>query len=193
MKKTHQTLKYKRRRQGKTDYKARLRLLLSEKHRLVIRKSLKNMIAQLIDYSKKGDKIIASASSRNLEKYGWKSNKGNIPAAYLTGLLIGKKAAKANIKEAIVDLGLSYGIKGSREYALIKGAQDAGLVINCPAETAPDEKRLNGSHIAEYAALLKKENVESYNRIFSDYLKNKVNPEELTKIFEQVKNKIMAE
>lgn len=139
---------FRRKREGRTDYSRRRKLLLIGKPRLVIRKSLKNIICQIIEYASKGDKVLVSASSKNLEKFGWKGNKGNVPSAYLTGFLLGAKA-KSKVKELIVDLGLSYGIKGSREYAALKGAVDGGLNIRCSPKIFPSEERIKGTHINE--------------------------------------------
>ena len=47
--------------------------------------------------------------------------------------------------KAIVDFGLQS--KADRLFALVKGAIDAGLEINCPEEAFPSEDRLSGKHI----------------------------------------------
>ena len=179
------TIKFRRKREGKTDYKGRRRLLLSGKPRVVVRKSLKNITAQLIEYSDKGDKVIASASSRNLEKFGWKTNKSNLPAAYLTGFLLGSKV-KDKVEGCIIDLGLSYTIKGSKEFALIKGIVDSGLKVSYSEGIFPSEDRLKGAHIAKYAESVKGDK-KKFERLFSDYVKKGVDPTNLTKIFDEVK------
>ena len=179
------TIKFRRKREGKTDYKRRRRLLLSGKPRVVVRKSLKNITAQLIEYSDKGDKVIASASSRNLEKFGWKTNKSNLPAAYLTGFLLGSKV-KDKVEGCIIDLGLSYTIKGSKEFALIKGIVDSGLKVSYSEGIFPSEDRLKGAHIAKYAESVKGDK-KKFERLFSDYVKKGVDPTNLTKIFDEVK------
>jgi len=138
------TVPFRRKQEGKTDYKARLSLLKSGKLRLVVRKSNLHIIAQLIEYGDKGDKIIISASSTELKKYGWTKNTGNIPAAYLVGLLIAKKAGN---KEAILDLGLQSPIKNTRLFAVLKGAIDGGLNINASETVFPTQDRLEGKHI----------------------------------------------
>ncbi len=135
----------RRRREGKTDYGLRLKLVESGKPRLAIRKSLRNVTAQLIQYQEAGDKTLASASSRELIKLGWKHSRKNIPAAYLTGLLIGKKAKNAGVKEAVLDLGLYKSIKGNVMYAVLKGALDGGLEVPHSDEVLPKE-RLLGVH-----------------------------------------------
>jgi large subunit ribosomal protein L18 len=141
---------FRRKKEGKTNYKKRLNLLISKKPRLVIRKSLKNIIVQIIEYAPDGDKVIVGANSKELEKkFEWKTGRSNIPAAYLTGYLLGKKANKESIKEAILDLGLNEGAKGGKFYAALKGVLDAGIEIPHSENILPSEERLNGSHISE--------------------------------------------
>ncbi len=171
---------FKRRFEGKTNYKKRLGLLLSGKPRLVIRTSLKHVKTQIIKYNPEGDKTIVSASTQELEKLGWKHSTSNIPAAYLTGLLIGKKAKKKKIKEVVVDFGPQKLVKGSRLYAVIKGGIDAGLEIPCSEEVLPSEKRIKGEHIVKYS----KENKDKTQ--FS-----KVKPANMTKDWKKIKEKIM--
>jgi large subunit ribosomal protein L18 len=138
----------KRRLEGKTDYRQRLKLLLSKKPRLVVRKSLKYITAQIVEFDEKGDKVIASAHSKNLKKLGWEFACDNLPAAYLTGLMIGKKALEKNVNEAVLDIGLYPSTKGNRIYALVKGVIDAGLKIPCDESVFPEEERICGMHIA---------------------------------------------
>jgi len=141
---------FKRRREEKTDYKRRLKLLTSKKPRLVVRKTLKYIRAQIIEFDKKGDKTLVSASSQELKKLGWKFPSDNLPSAYLTGLLIGKKTLKKKIKEAILDLGLYPSTKGSRIYACVKGVLDAGLNVPSDESIFPTEERIKGLHIAKH-------------------------------------------
>lgn len=141
---------FRRRREGKTDYKKRLTFLKSRKPRLVVRKSLNYIRAQIVEYDMAGDKTIASATSHELKKLGWKFACDNLPAAYLTGLLIGKKAVEKKIDEVVLDAGLYPSTKGSRVYAVVKGALDAGLKLSHSIEMMPSEDRLSGKHIANY-------------------------------------------
>jgi len=150
-KKYHVT--YRRKRQGKTNYKKRLRLLQAQKPRLVVRPSLKNMTVQIIDYDAKGDKTLISVSTSELAKLGWKFSLGNIPSAYLVGILAGKRAKDKKIESAILDVGMRQITKGSRISASLKGAVDAGLDIPHSKEILPDEKRLKGDHIEKYRKL----------------------------------------
>ena len=130
--------------EGKTDYKQRLRLLKSRKPRLVVRKSLRNIQLQLIDYVAKGDKILVSSHSNQLKKFGWKRNYGNSSSAYITGLILGLKAKSKNIKEAVLDLGLNRSVKGSVLYAALKGATENGLNVPHSEDILPKEKFLEG-------------------------------------------------
>jgi len=138
--------KFKRKRQGRTDYKKRLGFLKSGMTRLVVRKTNKNVIVQFVDYNDGGDKVIFTVMSRVLKKLGWKGAVRNIPSAYLTGLYAGVKG-KGKVKEAIADLGFHPSIKGSLVYGVLKGVIDGGVKVRCSEEVFPDEKRLMGEHI----------------------------------------------
>jgi large subunit ribosomal protein L18 len=139
------TIPQRRKREGKTNYKKRLSLLKSGKPRLIVRKFNKNIIAQIVIYDATGDKIEAQAHSKELEKYGWKESKNNVPASYLVGLILSKKT---KIKEAILDAGLQKLTKGSRIYSLVKGCIDGGMEIPHDAEVFPSKERITGKHIA---------------------------------------------
>ena len=143
------TMPFKRRRLGKTDYNNRLQMLTSKKPRLVVRKSSRYIRAQIVNFDKVGDKTLVSASSQELKSMGWKFSTDNLPASYLTGMIIAKKAEKKGIKEAILDSGLYPSTKGNRIYAVVKGAIDAGLKIPIDEKILPSEERINGSHISK--------------------------------------------
>jgi large subunit ribosomal protein L18 len=162
---------FRRRREGKTDYRKRLVLLKSKKPRLVIRKSLNYIRAQIIKFSPKGDETLVSAFSKELKKFNWKFACDNLPSSYLTGLLLGKRALKKGINEAIVDIGIYPSTKGSKLYAVVKGALDAGLKINVSEDVLPSEERIKGLHIARYLEKFK----------------------ELPQKFEEMREKLMSE
>lgn len=162
-------MQFKRRRVGKTDYKKRLELLKSGKPRLVVRKSLNYITAQIVDFDKKGDKTLLSANSRQLKKIGWGFACDNLPAAYLTGLALGKQAVKNKITEAILDIGLHSSSKGNKIYSVAKGAIDGGLKLNVGEEVLPTEERIKGSHIAAYQNKFK-DLPEAFEKIKSQIL-----------------------
>lgn len=180
-------VQYRRKREGKTNYKKRLNLLKSRKSRLVIRHSNKKILAQIIDYNEEGDRIIASANSNELKKYDWNFSTNNLPAAYLTGFLCAKRGILKGKKEAILDIGRHPPIRGSRIYAALKGAIDSGLQVPVNDGAFPDEKRITGGHIADYTSILEKKN---YEKKFSRYIREGIDPKEIIKSFEDVKNKI---
>jgi len=184
-----QIVQFRRKRERRTNYKKRISFLTSGKPRIVIRKSVCNINIQIIEYKPEGDNVLVSANSKELVKLGYSLNRGNIPAAYLTGLLLGQKAKKKAVKEAIVDIGLNTHVKGSKIYAALKGIVDSGLKVPCSKDIFPSEERISGAHISNYAEKLKKENKEKYEKQFSAYIKNKT--EDVKKQFNDVKDKIM--
>ncbi len=141
---------FRRRREGKTDYRRRLKLLFSKKHRVVVRKSNKNIQMQLVATDKIGDKTLITVMSSELPKYGYDGGKCNCPAAYLTGLLFGKRAKEAGFNDTILDIGLHTPIHGSNVYAALKGALDSGLTIPHDPAVFPADDRIRGNHIATY-------------------------------------------
>ncbi|MFW9999447.1 MAG: 50S ribosomal protein L18 [Candidatus Hodarchaeota archaeon] len=175
---------FRRRHDGKTDYHKRLKLLKSRKLRVVIRASNDHIQVQITQSKFGGDNILVSAFSKELtSKYGWTANSGNIPAAYLTGYLAGLRAKAKKIQEAIFDLGIFY--HRNRVLAACKGIIDTGINIPYREEFFPEgiDERIKGIHIENYAKNLKTNEPEQYEQIFSGYLKKKLNPLNLSKIF----------
>jgi large subunit ribosomal protein L5e len=155
--------KYRRRREGRTDYYARTRLVLqdknkydSPKYRLVVRISNRKIIVQVIYATLKGDKVLTSAYSTELAKYGVTTGLKNYAAAYATGLLVARRLLKqvgldgdyegeteatgeyciteaneegSNPFKVILDCGLTRICPGSRLMAVVKGASDGGLYV----------------------------------------------------------------
>lgn len=144
------TLK-RRRREGKTDYKARLGLLKSGLVRIVIRKSNKYFVVQAIESHEAQDKVILTVKSRDLLNEGWDKkfvgSLKSIPAGYLTGILFSKKADKS--KKYIVDLGLERTIHGNRIFSVVAGLVVGGMKIDVNEKALPPEERLNGEHLKE--------------------------------------------
>ena len=142
------SVKPRRRREGKTDYRKRLGLLRSRKVRIVVRKSLKNTQIQFVEYKEGGDNILVHANSKELiNKYNWNFSTSTTPAAYLTGVLAGKKAKDKGIDECILDIGRHPPITGSKLFASVKGVVDAGIVCPYSGEKTPKEDRLLGKHL----------------------------------------------
>ncbi|KAK2807962.1 60S ribosomal protein L5 [Emmonsiellopsis sp. PD_5] len=93
--------KLKRRRQGKTDYYARKRLVTqaknkynSPKYRLVVRFTNRDIITQIVTAEITGDKVFACAYAHELKRYGIEHGLTNWAAAYATGLLLARRTLK---------------------------------------------------------------------------------------------------
>lgn len=140
---------FRRRREGRTDYRRRLRLLRSGRVRAVVRKSLNQTQVQIVEYTERGDRILVSAVSNELRDLGWTGTTGNVPAAYLTGLLAGRRAAKAGITAAVLDLGIQKPVHGGRVFAAAKGLVEGGVEVPHGEGVFPSEDRLHGSHLPE--------------------------------------------
>jgi len=179
----------RRRREGKTDYQARKALVVSHKPRLVVRGTLKNAIAQVVVAKPHGDEVLSAAHSKELTKfYGWKAPTGNLPAAYLTGLLCGLKAKTKGVTEAILDIGLVPPTKSSISFAMLSGIVDSGVKVPHD-ETKIVKERTKGEHIAKYAKTLGPENFQGK---FSIYTAHEITPEKLSEHFAKVKADIVA-
>jgi large subunit ribosomal protein L18 len=117
---------------------------------MVVRRTNRHILIQLVTAEMEGDKTLVSANSSELEQYGYTGATANTPAAYLTGMLFAVKAKKAGQDRAILDIGLNRATPGARVFAALKGAVDAGLEIPYGEEIVPSEERLKGAHIAAY-------------------------------------------
>lgn len=155
--------KFRRRREGKTDYYARKRLVNQDKnkyntpkHRVVVRITNRDVIAQVI-YSKiDGDIVRASAYAHELPSYGLKVGLTNYASCYCVGLLLARRMLKTlNLGDAykgveevtaemyeveandegprpfrcFLDIGLQRASTGARIFGVLKGAVDGGLDI----------------------------------------------------------------
>lgn len=178
---------FKRRAEGKTNYTKRLAYLKSGKPRAVIRKSTNNMQVQFVQTQNGKDSIMAAAHSKELPVFHYAGHGGNIPAAYLTGLLAGTRM-KGKAESVIVDLGIQPTILGTRLFAAVKGIQDAGVTVHADAGAFPKDDRLHGKHVDAFA---KHESSKKNSKQFSTYANKKVNPTEFSKAIEQAKKAIL--
>jgi large subunit ribosomal protein L18 len=177
-----------RRKKAMTDYKQRIALLKGRLPRLVVRRSNREVRMQIAAYEEAGDKILKSVNSGELKAYGWEP-RGNIPTAYLTGLLLSKKAGELKGKEMVLDIGLQTPMKGSVIFAAAKGSIDGGMKVLSNIEF--DAKRLSGAHIADYSA--KGEALARSKSQFSAYAKAGFDVSKMTERFEEVKKKILSD
>lgn len=145
---------FRRRREGRTDYRHRAALLRGEVPRAVVRRSNRNVTIQIVQYKDTGDAVLATAVSKELGELGWKMSGKNTPAAYLTGLLAGKRAKDKGVEEAVLDIGLRESTKGAVVFAALKGLLDAGLEIPHSDKMIPSEERISGKHLREGATVM---------------------------------------
>ena len=141
----------RRRREYKTEYGKRFKLLKSGAPRIVFRKTNKYIIAQYVTSKEAQDRVIIEIDSRKLLKYGWperaKGRLKSITASYLTGYLIGKKILDKKLEKPIVDFGMIMMLHKSKVYAFLKGLVDSGIEISCKEEAFPNESRIKGEHM----------------------------------------------
>lgn len=91
-------VKFRRRREGKTDYRQRTRLVLQDKnkyntpkYRFIVRISNKDVVCQLAYAKVQGDVVLAAAYAHELPRYGLKVGLTNYSACYATGLLLARR------------------------------------------------------------------------------------------------------
>lgn len=143
-------VQFRRRRKKKTDYGAREKMLSGRVPRMVIRKTNRYIIAQIVKSENAQDMVVSHTLSKELLKYGWPDTFSikNLAAAYLTGFLAASKVRKET-KKAVLDMGMIRSTKGNRIYAALKGAIDAGLEIPHSEKNLPEMKRIEQNKKAD--------------------------------------------
>ncbi len=161
---------FRRRREGKTDYYARKRMVfqdlnkyLAPRYRLVARITNNKVIAQIAYSTLAGDKVLCQADSRELQKWGLKTGFTSYPAAYSTGLLLARRLLKQlNMADAYKGVktidGQDYDVSGeaNADRRPFKAVLDIGT-------------RIFGAHIDEYMDKLKEEGEEGYKKQFGKW------------------------
>lgn len=188
----HRVVNYRRKREGKTDYRYRRGLLQSGRPRLVARLSLQHVRAQVSEPAPSGDEVLASAFSKELSEWGWKANTANTPAAYLVGFVCGHRAKESGIDKCVLDIDRFVASPQAKVFAVLKGALDAGLDVPHDEDILPTEERCTGQHISNYAQKLKSDE-EKYQSQFASYLENDLKPEDISEHFKKVKQEIKEE
>lgn len=157
----------RRRLESKTDYLARKQLLHSEKPRIVIRRTNRYLVAQIVRSSLAQDTVVMGVSSADLLDQGWPASLAgslkSLPAAYLTGLLLAHKA-KGSVKEAILDIGMQRNAKAGRLYAVLAGIVAGGITVPHAKDSLPDEKRLTAHTRTREAFIKLKEKLQTHGR-----------------------------
>jgi large subunit ribosomal protein L18 len=139
---------FRRRREGRTDYRVRLKLLKSGRPRAVVRLSERRVRVSLVEYDPSGDRVLVTADSAELGGIEFPSGSfASTPAAYLTAYLAGLRAKANGREEAVLDVGIRRPTSGGRLAAALKGLLDSGLEIPHGEEGFPSADRLEGSHL----------------------------------------------
>jgi large subunit ribosomal protein L5e len=231
--------KFRRRREGKTDYQARKGLTMqaknkfnTPKYRLIVRTTNRDVICQ-VSYSRmQGDIIIASAYSHELPDFGLKVGLTNYAAHYCTGLLLARRllnkfkldklyvgqtevdGAEYNVEptddgpapfRCFLDTGLTRTTTGNKVFGALKGAVDGGLDIPHNTKRFPGydseskdfdaEKHCSyifGGNIQQYMETLKDDDSETYQKQFSRYIKEGIEPEGIEDMYTKVHANIRA-
>ncbi|MGA7900694.1 MAG: 50S ribosomal protein L18 [Nitrososphaeraceae archaeon] len=178
----------KRIRQHKTNYRKRAAILVGRHHFITVKVTNQNVLTRLLDPDIKGDKVLATAHSRELVKQGWNGSLNSLPACYLTGILLGKKCLEKNFDSGVLYTGMNPFT--SRVAACLKGIVDAGVHVPASEDSFPEQDRLDGNHIADYAKLLQ-EDKSKYESRFSLLLKNGLKPEDYPAHVQKIKSALM--
>ncbi|MGA8302566.1 MAG: 50S ribosomal protein L18 [Thermoplasmata archaeon] len=141
---------FRRRREGKTDYRVRLRLLKSGEPRAVVRLTDRRVRVALVAYDPTGDRVLAAADSRELGGVEFPvTSLASTPAAYLTAYLAGLRGKAHGTATAVLDAGIRRPTQGGRLSAALKGLLDAGIEIPHGDAGFPSSDRLNGTHLGK--------------------------------------------
>lgn len=131
-------VKFRRRREGKTDYKARQALVIqdknkyaTQKYRLIVRFTKRDIVAQVAYATIQGDVIVACAYSHELPEYGLKTGLSNYSAGYCVGLLIARRLlTKFNLADTYEGVEEADG-----ESFKVEEAEDAPRPFRCVLDT----------------------------------------------------------
>lgn len=180
---------FRRRAEGRTNYAKRMAFLKSGKVRAIVRKSTNHMRVQFVESKDGIDRVVASAYSKELNEFSYKGHGGNIPAAYLTGLLAGARFKHAKREgDVIVDIGIQPPQHGSRLFAAVKGIADAGISVKADPVSFPKEDRLHGKHVDAFA----KGDASKMNATqFARYAKEKTDAKAFSSMIEHTKKTIL--
>ncbi|KAB0369806.1 hypothetical protein FD755_018799 [Muntiacus reevesi] len=191
-------LKFRRRREGKTDYYARKRLVIQDKnkyntpkYRMIVRVTNRDIICQ-IAYAHIGDMIVCAAYAHELPKYGVKVGLTNYAAAYYTGLLLACRLLNSidgqpGAFTCYLDAGLARTTIGNKVFGALKGTVDGGLSIPHSTKRFPGydseskefsaevhRKHIMGQNVADYMRYLIEEDEDAYKKQFCQYIKNNI-------------------
>ncbi|BBH08630.1 ribosomal protein L5 B [Prunus dulcis] len=132
-------VKYKRRREGKTDYRARIRLINQDKNKYntpkyrYLLQTNKDIVAQIVSASIAGDLVLAAAYAHELPSYGLEVGLTNYAAAYCTGLLLARRVLKKlemddEYEGNVEATGEDYSVEPAESRRPFRALLDVGLI-----------------------------------------------------------------
>uniref|UniRef100_F6I1X5 Large ribosomal subunit protein uL18 C-terminal eukaryotes domain-containing protein n=1 Tax=Vitis vinifera TaxID=29760 RepID=F6I1X5_VITVI len=190
-------VKFKRRRAGKTDYRARIRLINQDKnkyntpkYRFVVRFTNKDITAQIISASIAGDMVLAAAYSHELPHYGLEVGLTNYAAAYCTGLLLARRVLKMlEMDEEYQGKSLDGGLDIPHSDKRFAGFSRDGKQLDADVH----RKYIFGGHVAAYMTTLMEDEPEKYQSHFSEYIKRGIEPDGIEEMYKKVHASIRAD
>uniref|UniRef100_A0A2K6E3V4 Large ribosomal subunit protein uL18 n=1 Tax=Macaca nemestrina TaxID=9545 RepID=A0A2K6E3V4_MACNE len=206
-------VKFRRRREGKTDYYARKRLVIQDKnkyntpkYRMIVRVTNRDIICQIAYARIEGDMIVCAAYAHELPKYGVKVGLTNYAAAYCTGLLLARRLLNrfgmdkiyegqvevTGALPAILDAGLARTTTGNKSFWRPEGSCGWSTKRFPGYDSESKEfnaevhrKHIMGQNVADYMRYLMEEDEDAYKKQFSQYIKNSVTPDMMEEMYKK--------
>merc|ERR1712218_317780 len=211
-----------RRREGRTDYFARKRLVIQDKnkyntpkYRMIVRTSNTDVCCQIAYARLEGDIVICAAYSHELPRYGVKVvlTKFSLDTVYegntsVDGSMfcVEDQDGGPGAFRACLDVGLARTSTGAKVFAALKGAVDGGLDIPHSEKRFPgydsESKELNadvhrqhifGLHVANYMTSLQEEDEEQFKKHFSRFITNGVTADSMEGMYKKAHAAIRAD
>ncbi|PNY09091.1 60S ribosomal protein l5-like [Trifolium pratense] len=216
-------VKFKRRREGKTDYRARIRLINQDKnkyntpkYRFVVRFTNKDIVAQIVSASISGDIVLAAAYAHELPQFGLEVGLTNYAAAYCTGLLLARRVLKTlemdeEYEGNVEATGEDYSVEPAESRRPFRALLDVGLVktttgnrvfgalkgaLDGGLDIPHSDKRFAGFDKEKKeldAETLIEDEPEKYQTHFSEYIKRGIEADGIEELYKKVHAAIRAD
>ncbi|KAJ7953275.1 60S ribosomal protein L5 [Quillaja saponaria] len=208
-------VKFKRRREGKTDYRARIRLINQDKnkyntpkYRFVVRFTNKDIVAQITSASIAGDMVLAAAYAHELPHYGLEVGLTNYAAAYCTGLLLARRVLKKlemddEYEGNVEATGEDFSVEPAETRRPFRALLDVGLLRTTTgnrifgALKGALDGGLDIPHSDKRFAGFSKDNkqldAEKYQSHFSEYVKRGIEADGIEELYKKVHAAIRAD
>ena len=180
-------MKFKRRRLGLTNYKKRLALVKGNMDRVVVRKTNRRIIGQMVSYEEKGDKIIGCADSNELVK-ALRMAEQDQQAHCVPNWAAPCQEGEGQEARSVLDIGIARPGEELDTFRIREGMHRRRPEAQGQLEI--DMKMLDAAKIAKYAETLKGDKA-AFKKQFGGYSEKGVQPETLPKLFNEVKAKIL--